>query len=112
RERRTEVIAAAAFVEIVRDTPEDVQDRWVRVSVDGGPEQILRYGQTLRLTLLPGRHRVRAHNTLSSDVVEFSVRDGQTLWRRCHYRLYEGGMLSCVAIGLAYITVRLEILEG
>src|SRR5690606_37277158 len=57
RERRTEVIAAAAFVEIVRDTPEDVQDRWVRVSVDGGPEQILRYGQTLRLTLPPGRHR-------------------------------------------------------
>lgn len=106
------MIAAAAFVEIVRDTPEDVQDRWVRVSVDGGPEQILRYGQTLRLTLPPGRHRVRAHNTLSSDVVDVSLQDGQTLRMRCHNRFAKGGLLSLLAIGFAYITVRLEILEA
>jgi hypothetical protein len=34
--------AGPATIEIVRDTPDDVQDRWVRIFIDDAPKEILR----------------------------------------------------------------------
>jgi hypothetical protein len=101
-----------ATVEIFRDTQDDVQDRWVRLFVDDDPAEILRYGETFRRQLAPGRHRLKAHNTLSKDVIEFEATPGQTIRIRCHNHFARGGMLMMLTIGFAFIKVRLEIVTA
>ena len=99
---------ANAIVEIVRDTADDVQDRWVRIYIDDTPQEILRYGETLRREVTTGRHRIRAHNTLSSDTIEVDAAAGQTVRIRCHNRVAKGGVLMMLTTGFAFITVTLE----
>ncbi len=101
--------APAATIEIFRDTNDDVQDRWVRLFIDDETAEILRYGETFRRQLSPGRHRVKAHNTLSKDVLELDLAAGQIIRIRCHNHFAKGGMLMMLTIGFAFITVRLEI---
>ena len=101
----------SATIEIVRDTPNDVQDRWVRISIDGGPEEILRYGGTLRRQIPAGHHRIRAHNTLSTDRLEFDAPAGQTIRVRCYNQVAKGGVLMMLTTGFAFITVRLEVVS-
>jgi hypothetical protein len=103
--------AAAATLEIVRDTPDDVQDRWVRIYVDDDPVEILRYGETLRRPLTPGPHRIKAHNTLSSHTLHIDARAGQHVRIRCFNSIAKGGVLTMLTIGFAYIRVRLERIE-
>lgn len=100
----------SATIEIFRDTPDDVQDRWVRIFLDDAPAEILRYGETFRQEIPAGRHRIKAHNTLSKDVMEVDVQPGQTLRIRCHNHFAKGGILMMLTIGFAFIKVRLEAL--
>jgi hypothetical protein len=97
-----------AAIEIFRDTPDDVQDRWVRIAIDDQPEEILRYGESLRQEVPPGHHRIKAHNTLSKDVIDVDVAPGETLRIRCHNHFAKGGILMMLTIGFAFIKVRLE----
>ena len=97
-----------AFLEIIRDTPDDVQDRWVRISIDESPEEILKYGQTLRRAVAPGTHRIKAHNTLSTDTIDIESAAGKTVRIRCHNRVAKGGVLMMLTTGFAFITVELE----
>lgn len=99
-----------ATVEIFRDSPGDIQDRWVRLYIDDDPAEILRYGETFRRRLTPGAHRIKAHNTLSKDVIDVNVAAGQTLRIRCHNHFTKGGPLMMLTIGFAFIKVRLEVL--
>jgi hypothetical protein len=101
--------APSAAIEIFRDTEYDVQDRWVRLSIDDTAEEILRYGETLRRELPPGRHRIKAHNTLSRDSIEIDLSAGQTLRLRCHNHFARGGILMMLTIGFAFVKVRLEV---
>jgi hypothetical protein len=101
--------ADAATLEIVRDTPDDVQDRWVRIYVDDDPVEILRYGETLRRPLTPGRHRIKAHNTLSSHTLDVAAAAGQLIRLRCYNSIAKGGVLTMLTIGFAYIRVKLEV---
>lgn len=98
----------AATIEIVRDTPDDVQDRWVRIFIDDAPAEILRYGETFRRRVTPGTHRIKVHNTLSSHTLEIDAPAGQRVRFRCHNHFSRGGMLTMLTIGFAFITVRLE----
>jgi hypothetical protein len=100
---------APATLVITRDTPDDVQDRWVRIVIDDGPEEILRYGHVLTRQLPPGRHTVKAHNTLSADKLEFAAAPGQTVRVRCFNTVAKGGILMLMATGFAFISVRLEL---
>jgi hypothetical protein len=93
----------------VRDAPDDVQDRWVRLYLDDAPVEILRYGQTLRRELTPGRHRLKAHNTLSSDTIHFDAAPGQHIRVRCLNHIAKGGVITMLTMGFAYIKVKLEI---
>ena len=95
-------------IAIVRDTADDVQDRWVRIYIDDSPKEILRYGETLRREVSPGRHRIKAHNTLSKHEIEVDVAEGQELRIRCHNKVAKGGVLMMLTTGFAFITVRLE----
>jgi hypothetical protein len=102
--------APSASIEIFRDTPDDIQDRWVRLFIDDGGAEILRYGETFRTQVPPGRHRIKAHNTLSKHVIDVDVAPGQTLRVRCYNQFTKGGPLMMLTIGFAFIKVRLEVL--
>ena len=102
--------SAPATLEIFRDTAEDVQDRWIRIFIDDAPPEILRYGETLRRELTPGRHRIKAHNTLSKDTIDITAEPGRTIRIRCHNHFAKGGILMMLTIGFAFIKVRLEVL--
>jgi hypothetical protein len=104
-------VAPPAVVEVFRDTPHDIQDRWVRIFIDDQPEEILRYGETLRRELTPGRHRIKAHNTLSHDTIHVDVAAGQRLRVRCHNHFARGGIIMMLTIGFSFITCKLEVLS-
>jgi len=101
-----------ARVTIFRDTPDDVQDRWVRIFIDEMPEEILRYGESLTRDVTPGRHRIKGHNTLSTDTIEIDAAAGQEVRIRCHNRVARGGVLMMLTTGFAFITVKLEVLDA
>ena len=100
--------AAPAQLEITRNHPEDIQDRPVFLWVDGEKwDGVLRYGKTFTRELAPGRHTVKAHNTLFGHAVEFDAADGETVRFRCENGLTGGGMLMVLMMGVAYLRVRL-----
>ena len=83
----------------------------MRLFIDDEPAEILRYGETFQRQLAPGRHRLKAHNTLSKDVIEFDAVPGQRIRIRCHNQFAKGGVLMMLTIGFAFIKVRLEIVD-
>jgi hypothetical protein len=97
-----------ATLTITRDTADDVQDRWIRVSIDSKFWDILRYGMRLSTEIPPGHHTVTAHNTLTKDSIEFDAAPGEVVKLRCHNAIWRGGFLSILMIGVAGIRVRLE----
>ncbi len=95
-------------LEIVRDHPQDIQDRPVYLWVDGEKwEGVLRYGATFTRELPPGRHLVKAHNTLFGHTVDFDATAGETVRYRCENGLTGGGMVMVLMMGVAYLRVRL-----
>jgi hypothetical protein len=103
--------AGSATISISRNAPDDVQDRWIRVNIDDLPQEILKYGEVLTREVTPGRHRVRAHNTLSRHAIEFDASPGEHVRIQCHNSIARGGALTLLTMGVAYIKVRLQ-LEG
>jgi hypothetical protein len=96
---------------IIRNTPDDVQDRWIKVWVDGEQIETLRYGMTITRDLAPGHHLVKVSNSLTRDTCEFDAAPGETIRLRCHNAISSGGFLSILMIGVAGIRVRLERIE-
>ena len=95
-------------LEIVRDHSQDIQDRPVYLWVDGEKwEGVLRYGATFTRELPPGRHLVKAHNTLFGHTVDFDATAGETVRYRCENGLTGGGMVMVLMMGVAYLRVRL-----
>lgn len=94
---------------IVRDHPQDVQDRPVYLWIDGEKwDGVLRYGKTFERDLPPGRHRIKAHNTLFGHTVEFDAAPGETVRYRCENGLTPGGIVMVLFMGVAYLKVRLK----
>lgn len=68
--------AATATITVHRTAPADMQERELYVSVDGGPNAILSYGDSVTIPVAPGHHRLRVHNTISRRRAEFDVAAG------------------------------------
>lgn len=83
----------------------------MRVYLDHDPVEILRYGETLRREIAPGPHKLKAHNTLSSDTIHFDAAPGEKIRVRCLNQIAKGGVISMLTIGFAYISVKLEIVD-
>ena len=66
-------------ITIARTSPRDVGDRQVFVRLDGGPSVALVYGERMTVELQPGRHQLKAHNTLMWRTVDFTVESGEHL---------------------------------
>lgn len=94
---------------ITRNHPKDVQDRPVYLWIDGEKwDGALRYGKTFERDLPPGHHKVRAHNTLFGDTVEFDAKEGETVRYQCENGLTGGGMAMILMMGVAYLKVKLR----
>ena len=94
---------------IVRDHPEDIQDRPVYLWLDGEKvDRPLKYGKTFERDVVPGRHKIKANNTLFSTTVEFDAATGETVRYRCENGLTGGGMVMVLMMGVAYLRVRLQ----
>jgi hypothetical protein len=65
-----------ASLTVNRHSPDDSQDRELYVSLDGGPNTILRYGESVTLPLDVGHHLLRVHNTWQWKRTEFEVAPG------------------------------------
>ena len=101
-----------ARLTITRDTADDIQDRWIRLWLDGEYWETLRYGQTLSRDIAPGPHSLKASNTLNRHTLPFEAKPGEHVKVRCHNALARGGLLSILMIGVAVIRVRLERIDG
>jgi hypothetical protein len=99
----------SARLVIVRNHPEDIQDRPVYLWVDGEKwDGVLRYGKTFEREVAPGHHKIKANNTLFSHTVEFDATPGETVRYRCENGLTGGGMVMVLMMGVAYLRVRLN----
>ena len=69
-------MASSASITIHRTSAQDMQERELYVSVDGGANSILTYGDSVTIALEPGHHTLRVHNTISRRRAEFDVAPG------------------------------------
>ncbi len=72
---------------------------------------VLRYGKTCTREIEPGRHTVKASNTLFSTTETFDVAAGDTVRYRCENGLTGGGMVMVLMMGVAYLKVKLVRLD-
>jgi len=70
--------ASPARLIVERTARDDVQTRQIILSVDGDPWVTLLYGESASRDIAPGRHRLRANNTLVWKTVELR----SSVWAR------------------------------
>jgi len=70
---------AVAWLTVRRTSAEDIKERELYVSLDGKRLGILKYGDSATISILPGRHELRAHNTLSRKKAEFDAAPEQQI---------------------------------
>jgi len=106
-ERATPPVTDATLT-LVRNAPDDVQDRSVTFWLDDERWDNLRYGQEISRNIAPGPHRLRAHNTLVSTTFDFDAKPGEQIRLRCANAVSKGGALMMLIIGWAAMRVRIE----
>lgn len=101
---------AAARITIRRDSPDDIQQREIFVSLDGTELAILRYGEQVTREIVPGEHELRAHNTLFRRRVPLSCAPGQHLRFSVVNRPGWGTyvMMSVLGAGPLYLSLERE----
>lgn len=97
-----------ARVRIARTAGEDARERQIVLSIDGAKVATLLFGGTVTREIEPGRHRLRAHNTLVWKTVEFDVAAGETASFTVVNRPGRGtfGLLSLIGARPLYVEVR------
>ena len=93
---------------IHRTSREDVKTRQVIFSLDGKKIGQLMYGQSLKREIPPGRHSLRANNTLVWRTVEFDAEPGVEIHYRCVNRAPESLYFMLFIFGVAPLYVTLE----
>jgi len=97
-----------AQLTVVRNGASDFQDRQVYLYVDGELWGKVKYGKPLSREIPPGRHTVRAFNTLFSHTIDFDARPGEHVRLKCTNSLGRGGWIMMVIWQIAALRVRLE----
>jgi len=94
-------------VTVTRNLPEDVGQRQVYVSLDGQPWATLLFGQSATRELQPGRHQLRANNTLVWKTVPFDATPGEHV----HFDLanrpgrWSFSVLALLGVGPLFLTI-------
>lgn len=97
-----------ALVTISRTHKDDVQHRQVIARIDDGEPLTLLFGDSRTETVVPGEHRLRAHNTLFYRTRRFTVAPGE----RVRFELVNAsGRLTLgflATMGVAPLYLRIE----
>jgi hypothetical protein len=101
---------SSARITVVRTHPDDVRTRQIIVSADGEHLGELLYGESLTKEIAPGRHRLRAHNTLFWKTHEVDLRAGEEARFVVVNRAGTGtfSLLSLLGVGPLYLTFERE----
>lgn len=97
-----------AQLTVIRNGASDFQDRQVYLYVDGELWGKVRYGRPMTREIPPGRHHVRAFNTLFSHTIEIDAVPGEHVKLKCTNGLARGGWIMMVIWQVAALKVRLE----
>jgi hypothetical protein len=97
-----------AHLTISRRGRSDFQDRQVYLFVDDEPWGKLRYGRELSQEISPGRHRVRAFNTLFSHTIEVDALPGEHVRLHCTNGMPSVGFLMMIFLHVTALRPRLE----
>lgn len=97
-----------AQLTITRNSSSDFQDRQVYLFVDDEPWGKVRYGRAVTREIAPGRHRVRAFNTLFSHTIEIDAVAGEHVRLRCSNAMPTAGWLMMIFLHVTALRVRLE----
>lgn len=100
--------ANQAHLTITRNTRRDFQDRQVYLFVDDQPWGKVKYGHVVSGDIAPGRHRVRAFNTLFSHTIEVQAVAGEHVRLRCTNAMPRAGWLMMIFLHVTALRVRLE----
>ena len=98
----------SAVLTVTRNGTSDFQDRQVYLYVDGELWGKVRYGRPVTREIPPGRHKVRAFNTLFSHTLEIDAVPGEHVKLRCTNGLGKGGWIMMVIWQIAALKVTLE----
>jgi hypothetical protein len=100
------VDALPSRITVVRRDPTDVKTRQIEVSLDGEHLGTLLFGEALSREVAPGRHRLRAHNTLFWKTHEIELTPGEELRFKAINRAGTGtfSLLGLLGVGPLYIT--------
>ena len=71
--------APRAVVTLTRTDARDVGHRQIYARIDDMPNRTLLFGDTVRVEVTPGPHRLKANNTLFWKTVPFDIAPGQHL---------------------------------
>ena len=108
-ERRSAVAPLKkAQITIIRNSNGDFQDRQVFLFVDGEAWGKLKYGRPMTREIDPGRHSVRAFNTLFSHTIEVEAMPGEEVRLRCTNGMPTAGWLMMIFLHVTALSVRLE----
>ena len=97
-----------AQLTVTRKSHNDFQDRQVYLFVDGEEWGKVRYGRPVTREIPPGRHKVRAFNTLFSHTIEIDALPGEHVRLKCTNGLAKGGWIMMVIWQIAALKVTLE----
>ena len=64
-------------VAVTRAADDDTGLRQIIMTIDGGPFATLVHGRSATRNVAPGRHRIRANNTLLWKTIEFDLAPGE-----------------------------------
>ena len=98
--------AELARITIGRVEPNDVRDRQIVLSMDGEPLATLLYGQQATRDVAPGRHRLKAHNTLFWKNIDVDLQPGEHARFVVINRAGSGtlSLLGVLGVGPLYLT--------
>lgn len=97
-----------AQLTVSRNAASDFQDRQVFLYLDGELWGKVKYGRPVTREIPPGRHKVRAFNTLFSHTIEIEAVPGEHVRLRCTNGLAKAGLLTFILLHFTALTVRLE----
>jgi hypothetical protein len=98
----------SATLTVLRNGSGDFQDRQVFLYVDDELWGKVKYGRPVSREIPPGRHKVRAFNTLFSHTIEIDAIPGEHVRLKCTNGLARGGWIMMVIWQVAALKVRLE----
>ena len=93
---------------IHRTSPDDARTRQVYFSLDGKRIATLLFGQQVTREIVPGRHTLRANNTLVWKTVEFEAAPNEHVRFRVVNRAGLGSMALVALLGVGPLFVTVE----